>query len=269
MRYRYRRKLAWVLATAGMCCAQTAFHSSDAGDVNALAAGRKAFLTSCAPCHGSNGEGGQGQLQGVRTPDLTSGVFKAGNRDEDLFRVISSGVPSSGMPSFEPLGREQIRSLVAFVRSLSRSERVTNGDPGTGEALFWGKGNCGRCHSIGSRGSNLGPDLAHGGRRSTPERVRTSIVAPDEEITPGYEVVTIVTRDHHTVQGLARFYDNFAARIIDSSGNERTYLRDEVLSVRREMRSLMPGDYASMFTSSELDHLVAYIMKVRTESSLP
>ncbi len=204
----------------------------------------------------------------MRVPDLTRGVFKAGTRDEDLFRVIANGVPAAGMPSFEPLGPDQIRSLVAFVRTLSRSEGATQGNPAAGEALFWGKGDCGRCHAVGSRGTNWGPDLTRGGRRSTAQRVRKSIVAPDDEITPGYEVVTIVTRDHQTVSGLARFFDNFSARIIDSSGNERTYLRDEVLSMRREMRSLMPGDYGKIFTGAELDDLVAYIMKLRAEASL-
>lgn len=93
-------------------------------------------------------------------------------------------------------------------------------------------------------------------------------MAPDDEITPGYEVVTIVTRDHKTVSGLARFYDNFSARVIDSSGAERTYLRDEVVSMRREMRSVMPGDYGVIFSATELDDLVAYIVRLRSETSL-
>ncbi len=201
-------------------------------------------------------------------PDLTRGTFKAGGRDEDLFRVITKGVPETGMPSFESLGSEQIWQLVAFVRSLSRSEDATSGSAIAGEALFWGKGNCGRCHAVGSRGTTLGPDLTRGGRRSTSQRVRMSIVAPDDEITPGYEVVTIVTRDKKTVQGLSRFFDNFSARIIDSSGSERTYLRDEVLSMTREMRSIMPGNYKIIFSGAELDDLVAYIMKLRADSSL-
>ena len=99
--------------------------------------------------------------------------------------------------------------------------------------------------------------------------LKRSIVAPDEEITPGYEVVTIVTRDRKTVSGLARFYDDFSARMIDSAGNERTYLREETISMRREMRSLMPGSYGKIFSAAELDDLVAYIVKLRSEASQP
>ena len=104
-------------------------------------------------------------------------------------------------------------------------------------------------------------------RRRTAQRVKRAIVAPDEEITPGFEVVTIVTRDQKTVSGLERFFDNFSARLIDSSGNERTYLRDEVVSMRREMRSLMPANYGQIFSDAELDDLVAYIMGLRSQGS--
>lgn len=246
----------FVLAPS-VCCAQS------------VEAGRKLFAVSCAPCHGNSGEGAQGQAQGIRPPDLTRGIFTAGTRDEDLYRVIAKGVPGAGMPSFEPLGADQIWGLVTFVRTLSRPEGAPAGKPAAGEALFWGKGDCGRCHAVGSRGINLGPDLTRGGRRSTLQRLRRSIVAPDEEITPGYEVVTIVTRDGKTVSGLSRFFDNFSARLIDSSGNERTYLREEVVSMRREMRSLMPADYGKIFSDAELDDLVAYIMKLRSGASLP
>jgi len=54
--------------------------------------------------------------------------------------------------------------------------------------------------------------------------------------------------------------------LIDQSGNERTYLRDEVISVDREMRSTMPDNYGKMFSASDIDNLVAYIQKMRSEA---
>ena len=258
--------LGLILGAPFMCRAQ-AGPNPFAGDTQAVDEGRKLFAVSCAPCHGRNGEGAQGQTEGVRPPDLTRGIFKAGNRDEDLFGLIAKGVPASGMPSFAQFATDQIWRLAAFVRTLSRSENARTGNPAAGEALFWGRGDCGRCHAVGSKGVNLGPDLTQGGRRRTAQRVKRAIVAPDEEITPGFEVVTIVTRDQKTVSGLERFFDNFSARLIDSSGNERTYLRDEVVSMRREMRSLMPANYGQIFSDAELDDLVAYIMGLRSQGS--
>jgi cytochrome c oxidase cbb3-type subunit 3 len=218
-----------------------------AGNAPAAEAGRKLFGVSCAPCHGRTGEGG---------------------RSQDLYGVISKGIPAGGMPSFEPLGSADIWRLVTFIRTLSRSNAAVSGDAAAGETLFWGKGNCGQCHAIGSRGTSLGPDLAHAGRRSTPQRVKHAIVAPEDEITPGYEMVTVVMRNRKTVTGLARYFDDFSTRIIDASGEEHTYLRDEVASMRRELRSTMPGNYGKIFSDADVDNLVAYIMKVRREAMM-
>jgi putative heme-binding domain-containing protein len=253
---------AWPLLLAPAICSAQGGPNPLAGDRQSINDGRKLFTVSCSPCHGRNGEGAQGQAEGIAPPDLTRGVFRNGNRDEDLFRVVSKGVAGSGMPSFEQLGTDNIWRLIAFIRTLAPSEKIS-GNAANGETIFWGKGDCGRCHAVGSRGVSLGPDLSRGGRRSSGERLKRAIVAPNEEITPGYEVVTVVTKDHKTVTGLQRFFDNFSARVIDSDGNERTYLRDEVISMKREMRSLMPDNYGKTFSDSELNDLVAYIVTLR------
>ena len=67
--------------------------------------------------------------------------------------------------------------------------------------------------------------------------------------------------------GLERWLDNFSARLIDQSGNERTFLRDEVISINREMRSTMPGDYGKIFSAADIDNLVAYLQKIRSEAN--
>ena len=230
--------------------------------------GRKLFAVSCAPCHGRNGEGGQSQAEGVRPPDLTRGVFKAGRQDADLFRVITDGVPGTEMAPFRSLGDDQIWRLVSFIRSLHRTgEQALGGNPGVGEALFWGKGDCGRCHEIGQRGTRFGPDLTRGGRRSDAKALKKSIVDPDDDISPGFAVITVVTRDNKKISGLQRWLDNFSTRLVDESGVERTFLRDEVLSVKREFRSLMPAGYGKSFTDTELNDLVAYILKNRSEAT--
>jgi cytochrome c oxidase cbb3-type subunit 3 len=268
MKHQYYPKLVWaaLLLTPLGCFAQAGANPFG-GNAQAAADGQKLFSVSCAPCHGKNGEGAQGQAEGMRPPDLTRGAFKAGRRDEDLFRVISDGVRGTEMPSFKSLGTDQIWRLVAFIRKLSAVAPVLNGNPAAGEALFWGKGDCGRCHQIGSRGNRLGPDLARGSRRSNAENLKKAIVDPNDDITPGYAIITVVTRDNKKISGLERWLDNFSARLVDESGNERTFLRDEVTSVTREMRSTMPDNYSKIFSDAELDDVVAYIVKTRSEAN--
>jgi putative heme-binding domain-containing protein len=260
---------AWLLMP-GLCCAQGLVNPF-AGNAEAAADGRKLFLQSCATCHGATGEGAEGQVEGMRPPDLTRGEFKAGRRDEDLFRVISEGVQGTLMPSFKSLGTDQIWRLVVFVRSLSAVTPALNGDPAAGETLFWGKGGCGRCHQIGSRGGRLGPDLSRGGRGgrggNASARLKESIVDPNADIAPGYAIITVVTGDGRTITGVERWLDNFSVRLIDESGNEHSFLRDEVKSVTREMRSLMPGNYGQILTEAEINNLVAYITATRSKAN--
>jgi cytochrome c oxidase cbb3-type subunit 3 len=257
----------FLLALAPGSCFGQALANPFAGNAQAAADGSKLFGQSCAPCHGRDGTGGQGQAEGMRPPDLTRGVFKAGKQDADLFRVISQGIRGTEMPSFSSLGNEQIWRLVTFVRTLSAVAPVLSGDPAAGEASFWGKGNCGGCHQIGLRGTRLGPDLTRGGRRSNAKYLKESIVDPNADITPGFAIITVETRDHQKISGLERWLDNFSARLLDQSGNERTFLRDEVISIDREMRSTMPDNYGKLFSASDVDNLVAYIQKIRSEAN--
>jgi len=268
MRDEYWAKSARValFLVPALCFAQPVVNPF-AGNTQAAADGQRLFSVSCAPCHGKNGEGAQGQAEGMRPPDLTRGVFKEGRRDEDLFRVISDGVRGSEMPSFKSLGADQIWRLVAFIRKLSVVMPVLNGNPTSGEALFWGKGDCGRCHQIGSRGNRLGPNLARGSRRSNAENLKKAIVDPNDDITPGFAIITVVTRDNQKIVGLERWLDNFSTRLVDEAGNERTFLRDEVISVTREMRSTMPNNYGKIFSEAELNDLAAYIVKTRSEAN--
>src|SRR6185503_10910167 len=107
-------------------------------DAQAVEAGRGSFRSYCAPFHGIRAEGGRG-------PDLTRGVYAAGETDADLFNAISNGVAGTEMPSFSAnLGEENIWRVVSYIRSTARRdvERVP-GDAAPGEKLFWGKGGCG------------------------------------------------------------------------------------------------------------------------------
>jgi cytochrome c oxidase cbb3-type subunit III len=269
MRHQHRFQVAWALSllTPALCSAQ-GLPNPFAGNPQAIEDGRKMFSISCATCHGQNGEGAQSQAEGIRPPDLTRGQFKAGRQDEDLFRVISEGVKGTEMPSFASIGPDQIWRLVTFVRSLSRVAPVITGNPANGETLFWGKGNCGRCHEMAGKGTRFGPDLARAGgfgRRGGAQNLKKAIVDPNDDVTQGFAVITVVTRDKKTITGLQRWLDNFSTRLVEESGVEHTFLRDEVVSVKREMRSLMPDNYGKIFSASELDDIIAYILKNRSE----
>jgi putative heme-binding domain-containing protein len=221
-------------------------------------AGRWTFRIFCAPCHGIRADGGRG-------PDLTLGTYSAGDKDADLFRVISRGVPGTEMAAYA--GRvedKDITQLVAYIRSVSHGEKAAiQGDTATGEAIFWNKGGCGQCHRVGTRGSSLGPDLTRVGRQRSIAYLRTSILKPDADLTPGYATITVVTRDGKKIMGVERNFDNFSAQFVDLSGKYYSFQTEEVTSMKRESRSLMPATYGKLLNETEVNNLLAYLSSLR------
>jgi len=102
--------------------------------------GKKIFtVMKCALCHGETGHGDGPSSwdlvdsNGYPLPpaDFTTGVFKAGDRPEDLYRTIMIGVPGTPMPSFESAAKAGIQvkgvdsnidmvwAMVAYVKSMA------------------------------------------------------------------------------------------------------------------------------------------------------
>ena len=71
-----------------------------------------------------------------------------------------------------------------------------------------------------------------------------------------------VTRDGKKITGLDKGLDNFSARLMDLSGHYYSFQKDDVASIQREDRSLMPATYSNMFSAKELDDLVAYLVSL-------
>ena len=88
--------------------------------------GPKLFARHCAVCHGNEGggDGGAAYLMLPRPRDFTRGEFRLITTDngvptnEDLFRVITNGMPGSAMPPWDRLPEEQRRALAAEVKRL-------------------------------------------------------------------------------------------------------------------------------------------------------
>lgn len=221
------------------------------GDAQAVAAGGELFQAHCATCHGHRGEGATG-------PDLSHGSYGVGDRDEDLHAMVMRG--RDVMPGFRrTLGEENVWRVVTFIRSLTGMDAgPATGDVAAGERLFWGKGGCGQCHRVGANGGGLGPNLTEIGIRRGAPHLRESLAKPDADVPRDYNLVTVVTADGKTIQGVQRHYDTFSAQLMDLQSNFHSYLRSEVKEITRSRKSLMPA-YEKMFSETELNDLVAYL----------
>jgi cytochrome c oxidase cbb3-type subunit 2 len=139
------------------------------------AAGERLFRegAGCAICHGQSGKGdGRAaatllDLQGrpVGPPDMTRGewTFKSGEGPDDVFRILTTGMPGSPMPAFASIPERDRWDLAFYVTTLFEPIPA-------GERVYWRMG-CGHCHSIG-HGRLVGPDLAGVTERRKPDWLR-------------------------------------------------------------------------------------------------
>jgi len=73
-------------------------------------AGRQVFVSRCAGCHGSDGNGGElGPAIATRVPSRT---------DEDLKSVVRQGLPGAGMPAFASVSDADVDALIRYLRTL-------------------------------------------------------------------------------------------------------------------------------------------------------
>src|SRR5512147_653508 len=133
---------AVVFALAATLAAQNAPQNQQGQDDHfVIETGARLYAAQCSVCHGANGD----QINGV---DLRAGKFLTVRTDEDLARLLATGRPAAGMPSFAVLHTDEARAIVAYVRSSfdASTEGVRIGDARRGAAVFEGKGACTSCH---------------------------------------------------------------------------------------------------------------------------
>jgi putative heme-binding domain-containing protein len=171
--------------------------------------------------------------------------------------IIQKGIPGTGMPPFD-LPASELDALATLVRSLNgpAAESVASGDPAAGEKVFFGRGQCASCHMVYGKGQAIGPDLSNVGSDMTVRQIREALLQPGARITPGYELVTVRSRDGSTLRGFARSRSNIDLRLQDLEGRFHLLQEDQISAIQDESQSLMQPVKAS---PEELQGLMAYL----------
>ena len=221
-------------------------------------AGRRHFELRCAMCHGADGMGGE------RAPGVAGREGERMRSEQDLRDLISKGVPEAGMPGFR-LGAEELRQIVAFVRSLTMPaiERAVAGNAARGRDFFFGHGGCAACHIVEGRGGVGGPDLSNLGRRRTLAEIEQALRAPESRRLPGYRVARVELRDGTTIRGFVRNESNYDLQLQEPGGKLHLLRAADIVRVIREERSAMP---AVNVTAGEMSDLIAYLSRLSEES---
>ena len=226
--------------------------------------GRKTFESVCATCHGLDGRGGE------RGPDVATRAEVQQLSDGDTLRILQVGIPAAGMPAFGTLGVPKLQAVMAYLRILQGGSKVASipGDPQRGKSLFFGKAGCANCHMINGSGGFFGADLSSYGSNASMEEIRSAIIDPNKDLDARSGTVLVTTREGLQFTGIARNEDNFSLQLQSLDGAFHLLAKSDLEHLEYQPKSLMPSDYGSVLSASELDDLVSYLIRTAQATKL-
>ena len=248
--------LAFILATAWMASASRSTVLAQHETAADLLDGERAYRNSCANCHGPDGD----LIAGIH---LGRGQFRRQMSDEDLVRIIRTGIPNTPMPATS-MTVEQASKIVAYLRSLATTKPAAAlaGDSARGKEVFDGKGGCAGCHRINGSGSRVGPDLSRIGELRRAAEIEQSILDPAATVMGANRSYRVVTTDGATITGRLLSHDTFTVQMIDTTERLRSFVKAD-LREHGFVDSPMPS-YRDTLSQQEIADVVSYLLTLKT-----
>lgn len=146
-------------------------------------------------------------------------------------------------------------------------ECLVGGDKELGKNIFNTHidAQCVRCHRVGGKGSNVGPELSKVAVRepaiSDPMYLLRSIVSPSAQIDEKYKTVMFLLANGEVVKGVVLKEAAGAITVVDEAGKEIKIDVDEIEDESENAVSMMP--IAETLTKREIRDLVAYLNSLK------
>jgi cytochrome c oxidase cbb3-type subunit III len=247
--------LGIVCAAAPIAAAQNPATASQYAPAD-IAYGAQLYDAQCTTCHGANGDG----VGGV---NLRSGKFRNAVTDQDLTRVITNGIPDTGMLGFK-FDAAEVAGIMAYLRNMNNVDRasVKLGDADRGRAVFEGRGGCTRCHRVGGRGPRAAPDLSDIGAIRSAGSLQRTLLDPTSQMMPINRPVRAVTRDGTVINGRRLNEDTYTVQLIDDRERLLSLTKADLREYTISTTSPMPS-YRESLSAEEVANLVAYLLSLK------
>jgi len=257
--------LALCTANGWLARSQTTQQSPQQKNGQPVPRGKQTFVSSCAGCHGLDGRGGE------RAPNIAKKPKTQQLSDARLFHIIENGIPGTGMPAFHSLESADIKAVVTYLRTLQGTKKAVTlpGDPKRGETIFFAKAGCSACHMIAGKGGFIASDLSAYAGTHAVEQIRRAITSP----TPGSDhqarSVTATSRGGEKYVGIIRNEDNFSLQLQTLDGAFHFVAKSDLEGLEYNSQALMPSDYGSTLSPSELNDVISYLISVANTTTNP
>jgi putative membrane-bound dehydrogenase-like protein len=155
---------------------------------------------------------------------------KVGNTAEVTYRKRAA-TPANGTVA---LGQLSEPTTIEAVLPL-----LKNGDAARGRAAFTAAG-CVACHRVGAEGGAFGPELNGLGARANPEQLVRSILEPNVDITEGFALLSVTTRDGRSFAGRRQEETTAVLTLMQADGSSVGIKRADILKSESLHLSPMP-----------------------------
>ena len=135
------------------------------------------------------------------------------------------------------------------------------GDPNSGWRIFFGPngGQCSSCHMYNGKGAKIGPDLST--LSMTEERILESILLPNKEIGPLYEMWNIELKNGSSRVGNPHGEKGKFNTFTDMQGKGFQIEKSKIKKMTPLGTSMMPPGLEKLMTYQELRDLIALLMQ--------
>jgi cytochrome c oxidase cbb3-type subunit III len=218
--------------------------------------GSRIYAAQCSTCHLPTGDG----IAGV---NLRSGKFRNVSRDQDLARIITTGIPQTAMPPFK-FDAAEVSGVIAYLRNMNTFDpaSVKPGDARRGQAVFEGKGRCATCHRVNGKGPRSAPDLSDVGALRSAGSLQRSLVDPSSQMMPINRPVRAVTKDGKVVNGRRLNEDTYSVQLIDDQEHLLSLTKADLREYTILKTSTMPS-FKDALNTDELSDVVAYLLSLK------
>ncbi|WP_158230939.1 c-type cytochrome [Rhodopirellula bahusiensis] len=179
-------------------------------------------------------------VETIKNLDLTDAV------SDRLAPALNRGVS-------RPANREESLAVLSDGGDAQRGRRVFDTN----------RVGCKKCHTVGSRGGTLGPDLGQISKSKSREQIIDAILNPSADFAPQYQAWMVVTVDGKVHRGLQLDHKSGGKiNLTLETGETRTFAADEIEDYVASPNSLMPNGLADTMTVAEFRDLIMYLASV-------
>jgi quinoprotein glucose dehydrogenase len=115
-----------------------------------------------------------------------------------------------------------------------------------------------RCHKVGSKGGEVGPNLTGIAKEKDRRYLLESILMPDATLAKNFETAIVLTEDGEIFIGIVKSENDEGIELVLADGKSVKLAKTEI-SERRKGKSSMPLDLYKYLSDRELRDLVAFL----------